>query len=74
MKYRQVVDMEKKKMKARKDRLDSRSSRRHLPFTILAQANVLLSNMNPIKNKIVIIRSTRIPLGVKRSLVLLADD
>lgn len=50
MKYRQVVDMEKKKMKARKDRLDSRRSRCRLPFTILAQANVLLSNMNPIKD------------------------
>lgn len=54
MKYRQVVDMEKKKMKARKDRLDSRSSRRRLPFTILAQANVLLSNMNPIKMKLLL--------------------
>lgn len=54
MKYRQVVDMEKKKMKARKDRLDSRSSRRRLPFTILAQANVLLFNMNPIKMKLLI--------------------
>lgn len=50
MKYKQVVDMEKKKMKARKDRLESRSSRRRLPFTILAQANVLLPDMNPIKN------------------------
>ncbi len=34
MKYRQVVDMEKKNMKARNDRLDIRSTR--LQFTILA--------------------------------------
>lgn len=40
--------MEKKKMKARNDRLDIRSSRR-LPFTILAQANFLFADMNPIK-------------------------
>lgn len=53
MKYRQVVDMENKKMKARKDRLDSRSSRRRLPFTILAQANVL-SNVNPIQMKLLL--------------------
>lgn len=36
-------------MKARNDRLDIRSSRR-LPFTILAQANFLFADMNPIKN------------------------
>lgn len=42
-------------MKAKKDRLDSRSSRRRLPFTILAQANVLLADMNPIKTKFVLV-------------------
>lgn len=34
MKYRQVVNMEKKKMKARNERLDTRSSRR-FQFTML---------------------------------------
>lgn len=42
-------------MKAKKDRLDSRSSRRRLPFTILAQANVLLADMNPIKMKLILL-------------------
>lgn len=47
MKYRQVVDMVKKNMKARNDRLDIRSSR--LQFTILAQARFSFAGMNPIK-------------------------
>ena len=34
MKYRQVVDMEKKKMKAKKERFDSRNSRLELNISL----------------------------------------
>ena len=48
MKYRQVVNIEKKKMKAKNERLDTRSSR--LQVTMLAQARFSAAERNPIQH------------------------